>query len=89
VYYGVHRPLSVVDAALKRSCTIRSVNFNDAVVWNPWIEKAKKMADFGDEEYKVMVCVEVAGIQAPIEVPAGKTWTGSVHMTYASIRSQI
>jgi len=89
VYYGVHRPLSVVDAASKRSCSIRSVNFNDAVVWNPWIEKAKKMADFGDEEYKVMVCVEVAAIQAPIEVPAGKTWTGSVQMTYASIRSQI
>ena len=28
------------------------------VLWNPWINKAKAMADFGDEEYKNMVCIE-------------------------------
>lgn len=29
-------------------------------VWNPWIEKSQRMADFGDEEYRGMVCVETA-----------------------------
>ena len=28
------------------------------MVWNPWIDKARWMADFGDEEYHGMVCVE-------------------------------
>ena len=28
------------------------------VVWNPSVEKAKAMSDFGDEEYKDMICVE-------------------------------
>jgi glucose-6-phosphate 1-epimerase len=28
------------------------------VVWNPYIEKAKGMSDFGDDEYKEMICVE-------------------------------
>jgi len=28
------------------------------VVWNPWIAKARRMTDFGDEEYYGMVCVE-------------------------------
>lgn len=32
--------------------------FSDAVVWNPWVDKAAKMADFGDDEYKVRVAAE-------------------------------
>ena len=32
---------------------VHKVNFPDAVVWNPWIDKSKSMGDFGDEEYKV------------------------------------
>lgn len=32
------------------------------VVWNPWSEKAKAMADFGDEEYKNMICVEAGHV---------------------------
>lgn len=26
--------------------------FEDAVLWNPWVEKAKAMTDFGDEEVR-------------------------------------
>ena len=33
-------------------------------MWNPWIAKSKRMSDFGDEEYKGMLCVEVAEIGA-------------------------
>jgi glucose-6-phosphate 1-epimerase len=28
------------------------------VVWNPHIEKAKDMSDFGDDQYHEMICVE-------------------------------
>lgn len=33
--------------------TITKPGFPDAVVWNPWIDKSRAMADFGDDEYKV------------------------------------
>jgi glucose-6-phosphate 1-epimerase len=30
------------------------------VVWNPWIAKAAAMADFGDDEWPEMLCIETA-----------------------------
>lgn len=54
----------------------KSESFPDAVVWNPWIEKARKMSDFGDEEYREMVCVEVACVDEIVVAP-GSTWVGS------------
>ena len=32
------------------------------VVWNPWVAKAKQMPDFGDDEFKQMVCVESGNV---------------------------
>lgn len=43
----------IVDKKGSKVISIHKTNFPDAVVWNPWVEKAKGMADFGDEEYKV------------------------------------
>lgn len=42
----------------KRTITVSKEGSSTTVVWNPWIDKAKRMADFGDDEYKTMVCVE-------------------------------
>ncbi|CAF0891003.1 unnamed protein product [Brachionus calyciflorus] len=42
--------------------TLIKENLPDTVVWNPWIEKAKAMSDFGDEEYKNMICVEAGRV---------------------------
>lgn len=52
-----------------------SSNVKDCVVWNPWIEKAKAMKDFGDEEYKTMVCVEPGACLDPITVGAGDSYS--------------
>ncbi|MBA0866864.1 hypothetical protein Goshw_025134 [Gossypium schwendimanii] len=47
------------------------------VVWNPWDKKAKALADFGDDEYKHMLCVETAAIEKPITFTPGEEWRGS------------
>ncbi|KAG0227142.1 hypothetical protein BGW41_003961 [Actinomortierella wolfii] len=49
---------------------------NDIVVWNPWIEKAKGMADFDDEEYVNMICVEAGQVAEFIGLQAGDSWEG-------------
>ena len=60
IYTGVSGDLSISDPSLSRRIRIRSEGSNSAVVWNPWIERSAEMGDFGDAEYKQMICVETA-----------------------------
>ena len=52
------------------------VLFLITVVWNPWDKKSKSMVDFGDEEYKQMLCVDGAAIEKPITLKLEEEWTG-------------
>ncbi len=54
----------IYDDELNRVISIESVGANNAVVWNPWIEKAARMPDFGDDEWPGMVCVEAANARS-------------------------
>ncbi|KAJ5895127.1 hypothetical protein N7495_006818 [Penicillium taxi] len=57
--------------------SITRESLTDVVVWNPWIEKAKGMADFGpDEAYKNMICVEAGSVSAWQTLEAGDSWEG-------------
>ena len=46
-------------------------------VWNPWVENAKKMSDFDDEEYKGMVCVEPGAVKSWSVLEGGDAWEGT------------
>jgi len=48
---------------------------HDCVVWNPWVAKAAKMGDFGDEEYHTMICVEPGNVAGPSSLAAGAKYT--------------
>lgn len=60
VYLNTSGDCLIEDSGLKRRIRIASQNARSAVVWNPWVEKADKMGDFGPEGYRGMVCVETA-----------------------------
>lgn len=51
------------------------------VVWNPWSDKAKGMSDFGDEEYKEMVCVEAGAVSSRVNLEPGLSMTFSQTIT--------
>ncbi|KAI8091128.1 P-loop containing nucleoside triphosphate hydrolase protein [Gilbertella persicaria] len=62
---------------------IEKSNLKDTVVWNPWIEKAKGMGDFDDEEYKNMICVEAGSVADWVALAGGQTWTAGQTLTVA------
>lgn len=55
-------PIRVVDPILHRSLSVRSEGAMNTVVWNPGLDGAAAMKDFGDEEWTHMLCVETANL---------------------------
>lgn len=47
------------------------------VVWNPWVEKAKEISDFGDDEFPNMVCVESGHVSSPVILLPGTAFEAS------------
>ncbi|KAK4764904.1 hypothetical protein SAY86_025994 [Trapa natans] len=76
IYLGTPTKIAILDHERKRTFVLRKDGLPDAVVWNPWDKKAKAMTDFGDEEYKHMLCVEAACIEKPITLKPGEEWRG-------------
>jgi glucose-6-phosphate 1-epimerase len=58
--YHASGEVSVKDASLGRTITVRGGGSQCTVVWNPWIEKAAALADMPDQDYQRFVCVETA-----------------------------
>jgi D-hexose-6-phosphate mutarotase len=56
------QPVIIEDGKLHRTIRVEKTGSNSTVVWNPWVTKSKAMADFGDEEYHRMVCVESGNV---------------------------
>jgi D-hexose-6-phosphate mutarotase len=46
------------DPGFGRKIRVAKRGSGSTVVWNPWLVKAQRMADFGDAEYREMVCIE-------------------------------
>jgi D-hexose-6-phosphate mutarotase len=64
VYLDTTSAVEIRDAALGRVIRVEKENSASTVVWNPWIAKAQQMADFGNDEYQKMVCVESGNVKA-------------------------
>jgi D-hexose-6-phosphate mutarotase len=62
VYLDTTGAVEIHDAKLRRIIRVQKINSASTVVWNPWVAKARAMADFGDEEFRRMVCVEAGNV---------------------------
>lgn len=76
IYCGAPDWLTIEDEAGGRAIGVEKHGLPDAVVWNPHVAKSARMGDFGDEEWKRMVCVEPAAVENAVELKPGAAWTG-------------
>lgn len=51
-----------IDEAGQSSIELDTKGSHSMVIWNPWIEKSKQLSDYGDVDYKQMVCIETANV---------------------------
>lgn len=60
VYLNTTAACIIDDPAWQRRITVDKSGSQTTVVWNPWIEKTKTLADMAPEEWQGMICVETA-----------------------------
>ena len=81
VYLDTNHTVIIRDDALRRSVTVGKSGSRSTVVWNPWIDKAKRMEDFADDSYKTMVCIETANaLRNGVTVAPGTSHTLIQHL---------
>jgi glucose-6-phosphate 1-epimerase len=62
VYLDTAAEIELDDFELRRRTHIAKENSRTTVVWNPWVQKAQSLPDFGDDEWKQMICVETSNV---------------------------
>lgn len=50
------------DPLLERTIDVTASGSSSTVIWNPWVDRARALKDFGDDEWRSMVCIETAAI---------------------------
>ena len=57
-YLDATGEVAILDSALGRKLVTEKSGSVSTIVWNPWSDGAAKLADFGDDEWRGMLCVE-------------------------------
>ena len=73
VYLNTSSDCLIEDQQLNRRIRISKTGSLSTVVWNPWLEKGKKISDMNDNGYRNMLCVESANAaENAVAVEPGK-----------------
>lgn len=60
IYFRTPQRIELQDAGLGRVILIEAPDSHSAVVWNPWIDKSRRLNQFGAQDYLGMLCIETA-----------------------------
>lgn len=62
IYQDTEATCVLHDPGKGRRIVVDKLGSKSTVVWNPWTDKAGRLADFGDDEWPGMCCIETANI---------------------------
>jgi glucose-6-phosphate 1-epimerase len=86
LHLNTQAAVTISDSEWKRRIVIEKYGSNSTVVWNPWVEKASRLADLGDGEWPHMVCVEPANAaENAVTLQPGTTHTMGITVRVESI----
>jgi glucose-6-phosphate 1-epimerase len=72
-YLDTPHAVELDDAATGRRIRITNQNSRTTVVWNPWEQKAKALADLRDDEWRSMICIETSNVsEFAVELAPGQ-----------------
>jgi glucose-6-phosphate 1-epimerase len=84
-YLDTKSTLEVIDPVLGRRIRTEKKDSRTTVVWNPWREGAKALADLGDDEWRGMACVEASNILGyAVELGPGEEHTMTAVLSVGS-----
>jgi glucose-6-phosphate 1-epimerase len=82
VYLDTPATCVIHDPGLGRRISVAKSSSASTIVWNPWIEKARAMPDFGDDEWPGMVCVETGNVRpSSVQLAPGDRHTMTAEIT--------
>ena len=74
IYQQLDQAIVLTDTGHQRSTEVTSQGSHSAIIWNPWIEKSKRLSCFSEDAYQQMLCIETANAQEDyIELQAGQS----------------
>jgi glucose-6-phosphate 1-epimerase len=62
VYLNTGEEIELEDSGWRRRTRVAKENSRTTVVWNPWVQKAHSLPDFGAEEWTQMICIEASNV---------------------------
>ncbi|KAJ8678739.1 hypothetical protein QAD02_014526 [Eretmocerus hayati] len=77
IYQNTQPEHIITNVVSGRKMRVQKYNFPDTVVWNPWLDKARDIPDFGDDEFPNMICVESGHVSSPVILLPGTAFEAS------------
>jgi glucose-6-phosphate 1-epimerase len=81
VHLNTRATCEIADVSWKRTIVVEKAGSDTTVVWNPWIDKNRTLADMAPGDWQNMLCIETANaMENAVVLPAG-----GVHRMAATI----